>query len=104
MSEGDIRRFLEKQRKARELLGRSDIAYEECVQQLARKSGLSNREQEIALLVMEGKDNTAICEKLVITESTLRTHLRNMYGKAEVHSRQELIALKLTKTTSKHKR
>lgn len=93
MSEGDIRRFLEKQRKARELLGRSDIAYEECVQQLARKSGLSNREQEIALLVMEGKDNTAICEKLVITESTLRTHLRNMYGKAEVHSRQELIDL-----------
>lgn len=93
MSEGDIRRFLEKQRKAREILGKSAIAYEACVRELARKTGLSNREQEIALLVMEGQDNTAICEKLVITESTLRTHLRNMYGKTEVHSRQELINL-----------
>lgn len=93
MSEGDIRRFLEKQRKAREILGKSGVAYEACVQELARKTGLSNREQEIALLVMEGKDNATLCEKLVITESTLRTHLRNMYSKAEVHSRQELIDL-----------
>lgn len=93
MSEGDIRRFLEKQRKAREALGKSEVAYDDCVQELARKTGLSNREQEIALLVMEGQDNASICEKLVITESTLRTHLRNIYGKTEVHSRQELIAL-----------
>lgn len=93
MSEGDIRRFLEKQRKAREVLGKSEVSYEACVQELALKTGLSNREQEIALLVMEGQNNASICEKLVITESTLRTHLRNIYSKTEVHSRQELINL-----------
>ncbi len=39
---------------------------------------------------MEGKNNAVIQERLCITESTLRTHLRNIYAKAEVHSRQEL--------------
>ena len=56
----------------------------------AREFGLSNREEEIAVLVMKGKNNAVIEKLLCITESTLRTHLRNIYGKAGVHSRQEL--------------
>ena len=54
---------------------------------------LSERERGIALLVLRGLDNGAICGQACITESTLRTHLRNIYAKAGVHSRNELIDL-----------
>ena len=40
---------------------------------------------------MKGKNNAVIQELLCITESTLRTHLRNIYSKVSVHSRQELV-------------
>lgn len=58
-----------------------------------RGLGLSERERDIALHVLHGLDNGTICQTACITESTLRTHLRNMYSKLDVHSRAELIDL-----------
>lgn len=55
--------------------------------------GLSEREREIALLVLKRHDNRRICQEAYITESTLRTHLRNIYGKTGAHSRTGLIEL-----------
>ena len=55
--------------------------------------GLSERERHISLLVLRGGDNASICEELCITESTLRTHLRNIYAKTDVHSRADLTHL-----------
>ncbi len=55
--------------------------------------GLSEREREISLLVLKRHDNGCICQEACITESTLRTHLRNIYGKTDTHSRSELIEL-----------
>lgn len=54
---------------------------------------LSEREREIALLVLRREDNASICRQTCITESTLRTHLRNIYGKTDRHSRNALIEL-----------
>ena len=54
---------------------------------------LSEREREISLLVAKGEDNAAICAVACITESTLRTHLRNIYAKTGAHSREELIEI-----------
>ena len=54
---------------------------------------LSEREREISLLVLKGNGNAFICETACITESTLRTHLRNIYSKTGTHSREELISL-----------
>ncbi|HIY84779.1 MAG TPA: helix-turn-helix transcriptional regulator [Candidatus Rubneribacter avistercoris] len=89
MSEGDIRRFFER-RKARRQPADDEEAFARCARRAACEFGLSNREEEIAVLVMKGKNNAVIEKLLCITESTLRTHLRNIYGKAGVHSRQEL--------------
>lgn len=58
--------------------------------------GLSERERHISQLVLCGEDNASICDQLCITESTLRTHLRNIYAKTDVHSRVELIQLLAT--------
>ena len=57
---------------------------------------LTEREQEIALLVLQGTGNQSIQETLFITKNTLRTHLHNIYDKTNVHSKQELIELLLT--------
>ena len=64
-----------------------------CVEQAARVHDLSEREQEIATLVLLGKSNAQISDEISVAGSTLRTHLRNIYGKANVHSRQELVEL-----------
>lgn len=64
-----------------------------CVAQAARMHDLSEREQEIATLVLLGHNNAQISDQISVAGSTLRTHLRNIYGKASVHSRQELVDL-----------
>ena len=52
---------------------------------------LSRQERTIALLLARGKDNEGIQGELFITRNTLRTHLRNIYKKADAHSREELV-------------
>jgi DNA-binding CsgD family transcriptional regulator len=46
-----------------------------------REKGLTSRETEIISLTIKGITNTEICDYLVITKSTLRTHLNNIYRK-----------------------
>ena len=55
---------------------------------------LSHREQEIIQLLAKGYRYKEIAQKLFISEDTVRTHIRNIYGKLEVNSRGE--ALKKT--------
>ena len=52
---------------------------------------LSPREQEILQLLDEGLDNRALALRLVLTDSTVRTHLRNLYRKLEVNSRIQAV-------------
>ena len=65
------------------------------MRQAAEEYRLTEREQEVALLILHGKDNADIVQTLFITKNTLRTHLHNIYEKADVHSRQALIDLLL---------
>ena len=43
------------------------------------------------LLLAKGLSNERIAEELVISYHTVRAHVRNIYGKLEVHNRQELL-------------
>ena len=61
---------------------------------------ISPREQEVVHLVLEGRSNQEIGEALYISLSTVKTHLRNIYQKANVKSRYELMTL-FTKTTDR---
>lgn len=93
MSESDIRRVFEKRKGSKKKLTDREESLAQCTQHAAKEYGLSKREEEIAALVIRDKNNAVIEELLCITESTLRTHLRNIYGKTSVHSRQELVDL-----------
>lgn len=59
------------------------------------KSGvelLSPREQEVMDLLAEGATNAQIAERLIIAESTVKTHVRNIFRKLEASNRAEAVA------------
>ena len=51
---------------------------------------LSNREQEVAALVVQGFLNKEIAERLYISEQTVKNHLHNIFEKLSVSNRLEL--------------
>jgi LuxR family maltose regulon positive regulatory protein len=57
---------------------------------LQSKSSLTPREREIAGLAKERFSAKEIADRLYISEATVRTILRNVYSKLDVHSKSEL--------------
>ena len=59
------------------------------------KSGemLAAREREILELVLQNKKRKEIAEELCLSENTIKTYTRTLYGKLGVSSREELYAL-----------
>lgn len=60
---------------------------------VAAKYELSERQQEVFMLVALGRSAKYIEKELTISLSTVQTHIRNIYRKTRVHSRQELLDL-----------
>ncbi|RNL40771.1 helix-turn-helix transcriptional regulator [Paraeggerthella hongkongensis] len=60
-------------------------------QTLARERGLSPREEEVLLLLAQHKTVGSIERELFIANGTAKTHIRHIYRKIDVHSRDELI-------------
>lgn len=60
---------------------------------VAQKYGLTARETEVFTLWATGHGAKSIEEKLVLSSATVRTHIRHIYEKLDVHSRAELIEL-----------
>lgn len=65
---------------------------------MTQLSELSDRQQEVVKLVLEGKSNKQIALALNISERTVEFHLKNVYDKFQVSSRVELV-LKLGSST-----
>jgi DNA-binding NarL/FixJ family response regulator len=59
---------------------------------LRRLSRLTRREREVLALLTRGADNDGIALALVISPETARTHVQNLLGKLELHSRLEAAA------------
>ncbi|MEP6762451.1 MAG: AAA family ATPase [Sporichthyaceae bacterium] len=53
---------------------------------------LTSREREISAMVAEGLTNRAVAEKLVLSERTVETHVRNILTKLALSNRTELAA------------
>ena len=54
---------------------------------------LATREREILELVLQNKKRKEIAEELCLSENTIKTYTRTLYGKVGVSSREELYAL-----------
>ncbi|WP_106766580.1 response regulator [Paenibacillus faecalis] len=54
------------------------------------RSGLTEREKEVLLLIAEGKSNKEIGEELHISIKTVKTHVSNLLMKCELEDRTQL--------------
>lgn len=69
------------------------LAENEACEVMARRFALSPRETEVLGYLIEGRSSPYIRDQLVISKSTVDTHVRHIYEKSGVASRQELITL-----------
>ena len=56
-------------------------------------NALSERQWEVISLVVTGMTNREITSTLIITENTVKVHLRNILGKLDVRNRHQLAAV-----------
>ena len=53
---------------------------------------LTLREQEILQNVARGMSNAEIAEALIVSENTVKTHIKNILGKLHTKNRSEAVA------------
>jgi DNA-binding CsgD family transcriptional regulator len=53
-------------------------------------NGLTERQREVYDLIISGKTNKEIMAELFIEQSTLKSHINQIYGKLSIKSRSEL--------------
>lgn len=63
------------------------------IEHIGKQKGLSKRELEIMLLIVQGKTNREIQEQLFVSYHTVKNHVYNIFQKMEVNSRYQLISL-----------
>jgi DNA-binding NarL/FixJ family response regulator len=54
---------------------------------LKKRYHLTSRETQVAILICRGFNNEEIAEALRISQSTVKTHLKNLYRRVRVDSR-----------------
>jgi DNA-binding CsgD family transcriptional regulator len=59
--------------------------------QFAQRYGLTRREAEIFAYLINGRTSIHISKTLFLSQNTVKGHLKNIYSKANVHTKQELI-------------
>jgi PAS domain S-box-containing protein len=57
---------------------------------------LTAREREVVTLIALGRGTREIAKQLFVSESTVRTHVRNAMAKLDVHTRAQLVAVVLS--------
>lgn len=59
----------------------------------AKEYGLTERESEMLLLIGQGKTRSQIEQELFLSQNTVKTHIRHLYSKLGVHSKEEACSL-----------
>jgi LuxR family maltose regulon positive regulatory protein len=71
--------------RARKMLQEKTLAQSMLVEKL------SERELEVLQQIAAGSTNNEIAQKLVVTVSTIKTHINNIYAKLQVHTRLQAV-------------
>lgn len=54
---------------------------------------LTTREKEVFIILAKGRDRMFIGQELTLSRETVKTHIRNIYRKMDIHSQQEILSL-----------
>jgi len=65
---------------------------------------LTPRESEVATMFSIGYDENQIAEELNISPETIRTHLKAIYVKLNVHNRHELFGVFITRLLNRYRK
>lgn len=60
---------------------------------ISKEKGLSAREQEVLLLLAQHKTISDIENELIVANGTVKAHIRHIYQKLDIHSREELFEI-----------
>lgn len=69
------------------------LGFSERAALVAARCRLTERETEVLELFASGRSAAFIAELKFVTANTVRSHIKHIYAKCDVHSRQELISL-----------
>ena len=75
------------------LRARREADFETRCDGIAEQAGFTPREREVFVLVARGKTNAAVAEELVVSENTVKFHIKSIYQKLGIHSKAEVAAL-----------
>lgn len=78
-------------REAADSAVRDGEAADDHLDRFADAYGLTSRERDIFALFAGGRSAPYIAEMLVLSENTVKTHLRHIYTKCNLHNRQDLL-------------
>lgn len=67
-----------------------ESALEKRCEAIAEKHRLTPREREVFFLLAQGRTRSFITEELVLSDSTVKTHISHIYAKLGIKSRREL--------------
>lgn len=67
-------------------------SFNQTIRDAVMSAGLTTRESEIVCLIIQGRSNTYIAEKLFLSPNTVKSYIRNAEGKLGVTDKQELIS------------
>ena len=71
----------------------ADDEFHRRCEKLSSTFGLSKRETEVLGYLAKGRSQPYIREELVLSKNTVSSHVKHIYAKLGVHSKQELIDL-----------
>jgi len=64
---------------------------EQIQEEMSKEFNLSPRETEILRMLAKGASTNKIAQTFVISPNTVNTHIRHIYEKTSIHTREELI-------------
>ena len=89
----EMGRTIERARRAEQAVRTARGALSEVIEAQFARWGLSPAEADVAMLALKGLDTAAIAALRATAPGTVRAQLANVYGKAGLSSRAELISL-----------
>lgn len=67
------------------------LTNDSCIRNAAASFSLSEREADVLRLIADGRSNSEISEQIQVSVSTVKKHVYNIFNKAGVNSRTQLL-------------